>query len=101
MLSNLDSFLTDDVPFVEEISCHRLVPFYLMSSYLYYKKDKSVLSDGDYDMLCKRLYKEWDNVKHPHKHLIDKESLLAGTGYQLKYTNMIMGAAETWYGENE
>tara|TARA_R100000544_G_C2208615_1_gene50677 strand:- start:614 stop:832 length:219 start_codon:yes stop_codon:yes gene_type:complete len=68
-----------------------------MSSYLYYKKDKQVLTDDEFDTLCKRLLDEWDSIEHMHKHLITKEDLQAGTGYAIEYTNMIIGAAERWY----
>tara|TARA_R110002153_G_scaffold29711_16_gene91267 strand:+ start:7249 stop:7539 length:291 start_codon:yes stop_codon:yes gene_type:complete len=88
-------------PNVEEISINRCVPYYLMSSYLYYKQDKSVLHDNDYDSLCKRIIKEWDSITHIHKHFISKESLEAGTGYSNQYTNRIVGAACTWYKDYE
>jgi len=70
---------------IENLSINRLVPYYLMSSYLYYKEDKQVLTDN------------WDSIEHMHKHLITKGDLTAGTGYAIKYTNMIIGAANRWY----
>ena len=82
---------------IENLSINRLVPYYLMSSYLYYKEDRQVLTDDEYDALCKRLLNEWDNVQHMHKYLITKQDLKAGTGYAIKYTNMIIGAANRWY----
>jgi len=78
-----------------------LVPYYLMYSYLYYKKNESLISDNQYDNLCKDLLKNWDNINHIHKHLISKESLEAGTGYDLKYTSMIISAAEQFLKEND
>ena len=65
-----------------------------MYSYLYYEEDSPIISDGEYDSICKRLHNEWDNVEHFHKHLIDKETLLAGTGYTLKYPNRVIDAAK-------
>ena len=65
-----------------------------MYSYLYYEEDSPIISDGEYDSICKRLHSEWDNVEHFHKHLIDKETLLAGTGYTLKYPNRVIDAAK-------
>jgi|GEM_PF-5758176 len=89
-------------PNVVEISCHRLIPYYLMSSYLYYKKDKSVLSDGDYDVMCKRIISEWKEIKHPHKSLVKKSALEAGTGYNIRrYPTITMSAAEGWYSDWE
>jgi hypothetical protein len=38
---------------IDSISINRLVPIYLMSSYLYYELDKNVLSDSQFDYLCK------------------------------------------------
>ena len=32
-----------------------------------------------------------------HKHLINKEDLKSGSGYAIKYTNMIKGASLSWY----
>ena len=82
---------------LNDISIHRLVPLYLMSSYLYYEQDKNVLDDVEFDYLCKRLLDNWDDVKHIHKHLIDKNNLKAGSGYGITYTNMIMSSAMSWY----
>jgi len=84
---------------IETLHINRLVPFYLMSSYLYYKEDRQVLTDGDFDRLAKRLLDNWDSVDHMHKHLISKEDLQAGTGYAIKYTQRIINAAKNWIGE--
>ena len=85
-------------PDIKDISCNRLVPYFLMSSYLYYRKDKSVLSDGDYDLMCKRILNEWKFIKHPHKNFIKKKTLEAGTGYNIrKYPSITMSAAEGWH----
>lgn len=83
--------------FIDEISINRLVPYYLMSSFLYYKYDRSVFSDEDFDYLCKRLLNNFNNIKHMHKHLIIKQDLESGSGYALQYTNMIMSSAISWY----
>lgn len=75
-------------------SRHMLVPYFLMASYLYYKRDVSLLSDARFDKLCTELDAEWDDVEHRHKHLIDRDALKAGTGFQIAdYPNMIIGAA--------
>ena len=80
---------------IEDISIHRLVPIYLMSSYLYYRKDTSKISDGEFDLLCKRMLENWKEIKHPHKRLIKKKDLEAGTGYAIrKYPTIVMSSAE-------
>ncbi len=81
---------------IETLNINRLVPFYLMSSYLYYKEDRQVLTDEDFDRLAKRLLDNWDSVDHMHKHLISKEDLQAGTGYAIQYTQRIINAAKSW-----
>ena len=35
-----------------------------------------------------------------HKHLLDKETLKAGSGYGIEYTNLIRGASLDWYEHN-
>ena len=82
---------------LDNISINRLVPIYLMSSYLYYELDKNVLKDEEFDYICKKLYDNFDDVTHMHKHLLDKDNLKAGSGYGITYTNMIIGGANSWY----
>ena len=82
---------------IDMLHKNQLVPYYLMSSYLYYHCDKQVLNDDEYDALAKRLLNEWDSVEHMHKHLITQGDLTAGTGYAIKYNNRIKNAAERWY----
>ena len=86
---------------LSNVSINRLVPIYLMSSYLYYEHDKNVIDDTQFDYLCKKLYDNWDSVEHMHKHLIDKDNLKAGSGYGITYTNLIMSSALKWYEEND
>ena len=66
-----------------------LIPYYFMFSYLYYEKNISLIDDAEFDGMCKTLLDKLDTLTHMHKHLIKKESLTAGTGYDIKYTNLI------------
>ena len=43
--------------------------------------------------MCKKLLEKLDSLTHMHKHLVKKESLTAGTGYDIKYTNLIKDSA--------
>ena len=70
-----------------------LIPDYLMFSYLYYEKNISLIEDGEFDDMCKTLLEKLDSLTHMHKHLVKKESLTAGTGYDIKYTNLIKDSA--------
>ena len=77
-----------------------LIPYYLMFSYLYYEKDINLITDNEFDTLCKTLLDKLDGLTHMHKHLDKKESLTAGTGYDIVYTEMIKNSAmklsEVW-----
>ena len=70
-----------------------LIPYYLMFSYLYYEKNISLIDDAEFDEMCKTLLDKLDTLTHMHKHLVKKESLTAGTGYDIKYTNLIKDSA--------
>ena len=71
-----------------------------MFSYLYYEKNINLIQDTEFDHMCKTLLDKLDGLTHMHKHLVKKESLTAGTGYDIVYTNMIkhsaMKLSETW-----
>lgn len=70
---------------------------YLMSSYLYYDCDSQVLTDPQYDQLCRELLAGWEQFDHQHKHLVTKEDLAAGTGYAIrKYPLILKSAAHQW-----
>lgn len=60
------------------------ISFYLAASYLYYRKDISILSDSCYDGICKWLLKNIDNLEHTNHNLVDKEALKAGTAYHIR-----------------
>ena len=70
-----------------------LVPYYLMFSYAYYQENESLISDAEYDQICNDLITNWNDITHWHKRLINLESLKAGTGYDIVYTNMIKDSA--------
>jgi len=74
----------------------RLVAWYLMTSFLYYKHDISIITDPCYDHMCAWLKDHLDEIDHPHRHLVDKGALDAGTAYHLTeadYPAMTKGAA--------
>ena len=88
------------MPRIWEQNENMLIPYYLMFSYLYYEKNISLIDDAEFDGICKTLLDKLDTLTHMHKHLIKKESLTAGTGYDIKYTNLIKDSAmrlrNTW-----
>jgi aspartate ammonia-lyase len=85
---------------VWRVNPNMLVPYYLMHSYIYYEINDSIITDYEYDEICKELKDKWDDVKHYHKHLVDVTALGAGTGYQLKYNKRIENAAIMLYNKH-
>ena len=71
-----------------------------MFSFLYYEKDINLIEDTEFDQMCKTLLDKYDDLEHMHKHLVSKSDLTAGTGYGIKYTEMIkqsaMKLSEVW-----
>lgn len=63
----------------------QLVAHFLMASYLYYQEDISAIEDTEFDRLCVLLLEAYDRIKHPHKRLIKKGDLIAGSGYAIPY----------------
>tara|TARA_B100000524_G_scaffold296117_1_gene170648 strand:+ start:130 stop:375 length:246 start_codon:yes stop_codon:yes gene_type:complete len=68
---------------------------YLMCSYAYYKLDKNLITDHEFDQLGKDILSNYDNIEHMHKHLVTKEMLDAGT-YLGEYPNMVIGATHDY-----
>jgi hypothetical protein len=62
-----------------EMSINLTVPWYLLASYAYYKDDDPIISDSAYDGLSTYMLNNWKRIKHPHKTLIKKGDLDAGT----------------------
>ena len=69
---------------IKNTSLGQLCAFFLVHSYLYYNVNMSLLDDAVFDYLCRRLYENFEQFEHMHKHLLDKEALQAGTGFYLK-----------------
>ena len=72
------------------------VSWFLMASLTYYWADQPILTDGCFDGICQDLRQRWDEIEHPHKGLIDRGMLDAGTGFSLEpalYPWMLRSAA--------
>lgn len=71
---------------------------YICASYLYYEKDFSVMSDTEFDNLCLELYNCFEDTTRWANCLIDKEALLAGTGFYLfgKLPDVLLEIANIW-----
>lgn len=69
------------------------VPYYLMASYAYYKEDDPIFSDDYYDMLAKKILHNWESIEHYHKHLLDRDMLVAGS-YLGEYPSIVIDSLE-------
>lgn len=58
----------------------------LMASYLYYHEPcyDPIMTDHQYDALCKELLACWDEVTHRNKDLITLENLSSGSFYNVE-----------------
>lgn len=72
---------------VQEISLYRCISYYLIESYRYYiSNEPNYLSDHQFDAMCKRMAKNWRQLRrtdHQHKHLVKLKALKAGTGFSI------------------
>lgn len=75
-------------------SINMLVPWYLMAAYAYYVEDDPILEDRDFDLLAKKILKDWDEIEHIHKDYLSKDMLKAGT-YMGDYPSRIEGALQS------
>lgn len=68
---------------------------YFVHCYLYYELNCPVIHDHDFDVLCKKILAKWDTISHPHKDIVSKKDLAAGTGYSIKsYPDDVIEEAE-------
>lgn len=80
------TYMTDcPFPKVLEASIARnAIREYAAHSYLYYKLDNPVISDGEYDELCKWLEREFEWVKkHDINDYLHLDLLSCGSGYDI------------------
>lgn len=75
-------------------SINMSIPWYLMAAYAYYIEDDPILEDRDFDLLAKKILKDWDEIEHIHKEYLTKDMLEAGT-YMGDYPSRIEGALQS------
>ena len=73
---------------------------YLMCAFAYYELDKQLIQDHEFDALAKHILENWDAIDHPHKYLLTKDMLTAGT-YLGEYPNIVKGAVADYIRENK
>lgn len=71
---------------------------YMVTSYLYYQLDRSMIEDYEFDRLCQELDAGYDDFEHIHKKFVDRGQFTAGTGYAIgEYPLMVQFAAHHLY----
>lgn len=60
------------------------ISWFLLLSYAYYQLDESLCTDSFFDKMCKWMLDNYADLEHEHKHLVTKEMLKAGSGFNLK-----------------
>ncbi len=74
----------------------QLLARYLTHCYLYYEMSETRLTDQEFDELADALRDRWNEVGHPHKELVDYDSLKETTsGFYIKYPSIIKGCAKS------
>ena len=83
----------------DKIECptqYNPISMYLMASYAYYYVFDPIMTDEQFDMLGRYLLESIDDLPdHPHKHLITKDDLRAGT-YLGDYPDIVCQAVQTF-----
>ena len=75
--------------FLWERVAFRAITEYAVHSHIYYELDENIISDHEYDDLCKWLLRNYNRLKpHDRNNYLDKQLLSAGSGYTLKVTGM-------------
>lgn len=89
-----------DDKIVDNLGLELALQWFLMASYLYYKKDLKLFEDSVYDLIAKKLLDNYDKFEHRHKYIVTKEDLIAGTLYSVKedeYPNIVKNSAKKFY----
>lgn len=84
---------------VNEMSPNKLVSWFMIGSYAYYRLGVRVMEDSDFDFLVQRLKASYNDVDHPHKKFITMEHLDAGTGYDIRFPTIVKHATHNYLKE--
>jgi hypothetical protein len=64
----------------------QMIKEYLIHSYLYYILNESIISDTEYDTLCRHIDANWSTHQSVWKKYVSRADLKAGTGFTLFVT---------------
>ena len=75
-------------------SINMAIPWYIMAAYAYYIDDDPILEDRTFDLLAKKILKDWDEITHLHKDCLTEDMLKSGT-YLGEYPTRVKGALKS------
>lgn len=71
-----------------------LIPWWLMACYAYYEMDDPIISDPVFDWVTSEIKRIGvENFTHRHACLIDEMAINCGTGFDIKYPEIVKSAA--------
>lgn len=69
---------------------------WLRSACLYERFEAELISDGEFDELSRRLFKEWDRLPADFKKRVDKDGLSCGSAVGVEFTKEELQWARKW-----
>jgi len=73
--------------------CARLI---VVASYLYYRHDVSMMSDGEFDKMCQRVADNWDHLDPVRQFMLGSPEEIRASGFHVKVTVVAERAAWSW-----
>ena len=80
-----------------QMTANQAARLLIMSAYLYYRCDVSVMSDAEYDKLSLYVAKHWDKLDEQLQWQLGDPESIRTTGSGIIITQMGQGAAHFWY----
>lgn len=71
-----------------------LIVDYLVNSYIYYRLSESVIDDGTFDLLCKEINDNWEEIDSPFKYLVGPHPVKGFDGLEENYPPLIRDKAK-------
>lgn len=68
----------------------------VMLSLLYYSLDASLVPDTEFDLMCKRLYDEWDDLSPIRQWQLEPREDIRASGFHVKVTTAASYGALAW-----
>ncbi len=72
----------------------------VMASMLYYGLDVSMMSDGEFDALCKRLSDNWKDLSPQRRFALGSAEKIRASGYHVRVSTIAQDAAINWMIQN-